>query len=62
MAREHVGEMGEVALPGADPPADFDGFFQGIVGDVVAALDGVQHENIESLQFLEFRFGKLEEV
>ena len=50
-------QVGEVGAAGADAAADFDGFFEGVVGDVVAAFDGVEDEDVEVLQLIEFGFG-----
>ena len=49
VAGEHVREVCQVALFGADAAADFDGFLQGVVGDVLAALDGVEDEDFQAL-------------
>ena len=59
MAREHVGQMRQVAFAGADAAADFDGFFEGVVGDVVAAFDGVKDEDVEVLKLIEFGIGNV---
>lgn len=57
MPREHVRQVCQVALSGTDMAADVDGFFEGVVRDVPAALDGVEDEDLETAEFVELAFG-----